>query len=233
MHVETPYDPVRLARLTGWSLLATIVIGIVTSIFLLRGIDINLNADVAGTAQNMLDAESRLRAKAYIAVLVFTLEVFFILGLFLLLNQYGRLMAAWSALIGIAASVVVLLGAVVTMNAAELAGNVDYNTLASDSERLLLAGLQATTDYTSFHLGLVMGSLAKAGFFYLFITSRLLPRIIAAWGLFASLLVAFMIVARDFVPALGHSTFTMTFMLANLIAIVSTGLYLSIKGVRQ
>ncbi len=225
-------SPIRLARYTGWSLLASIAVGILVSVFFLRGIDINLNADVEGTARNMLDAESRLRAKAYFSILSFGLEIFITLGLFLLLVAHGRLLASWSALLGVAASIVILLGAVATMNAAEIAGDVAYQTLGNESQRLLLAGLQASTNYTSFHLALVMGSIANAGFFYLFLKSDLIPKIISGWGLFASLLVAFMIVARDFIPALANNTLSISFILANLVAMVATGLYLGIEGVR-
>ncbi len=232
MQPTVTIDPVRLARYTGWSLIASIVLGILVSVFFLTGIDINLNADVEGTARNMLDAEIRLRAKAYFSILSFGLAIFSTLGLFLLLTTYGRLLAAWSALLGIAASIVILLGAVAAMIAAEIAGDAAYRTLADEPLRLLLVGLQASTDYTSFHLALVMGSIANAGFFFLFVKSNLIPKIIAGFGLFASLLVAFMIVARDFIPALANNTLSISFILANLIAMISTGLYLSIKGVR-
>ncbi len=232
MYSTDTLDSIRLARYTGWALLASIVLGILVSVFFLRGIDINLNADVESTARNMLEAETRLRAKAYFSLLSFGLQAFITLGWFLLLATCSRLLATWSALMGIAAAAMVLTGSIAIMNAAEIAGDVAYGVLSSDAERLLLTGLQASTDYTSFHLSLVLGSIANAGFFYLFLKSGLIPKIIAGFGLFASLLVAFMIVARDFVPLLANNTVSVAFILANLIAMVSTGLYLSVKGVR-
>lgn len=167
------------------------------------------------------------------SLLAFALEVFVSLGLFMLLQKHGRLLASWSLLIAVGASDVVFLGAVFGMNAAELAGNTAYQSLTDESQRLMLAGLQANSDYTSFHLGLVMGSMAKAGFFYLFLRPALIPRLIAGWGLFASVFVVFMMVARDFILALANNTLSMAFILVNLIAIVSTGLYLAIRGVSE
>ena len=73
----------------------------------------------------------------------------------------------------------------------------------------------------------------KAGFFYLFVKSRLIPTVIAAWGVFASLFVVIVIVARDFLPALGHGGVTLAFMVSNLVALLATGLYLAIRGVRR
>jgi len=41
-----------------------------------------------------------------------------------------------------------------------------------------------------------------------------------------------MVVARDFVPALGSDTVTMAFMLSNMVALVSLAMYLLIWGVQ-
>ncbi len=221
-----------VARLTGFALLGSIVIGILTSIFVSKGIDINLSADVAGTAENMLQAETRLRAKAYIALVFFGLDVLILTGLYYILRDDGPLLSTWSLFLGIGGAILTLLGAVYAMNVAHLGGNDAYQTLANADQRHLLAGLQATSDYTSFHLALLLSTAAKAGFFLLFLRSGLIPVLIAGWGVFASIFVVTMIVARDFIPALGHNGVTMSFMLSNLVAIVALGLYLSIKGIR-
>ncbi len=226
-------DLKRLSKLAGWSMLAMIGIGIATSVLIARGIDINLNADVATTAENMLQAEQRLRAKAYIGIAGFGLEALFAIALFLVLRAHGPVLAAWSTVASLVAATLVLLGAVFAMNAAELAANPVYLGFADGAYRLPLAGLQATSDYTSFHLSLVLSSLAKAGFFYLLLTSQLIPRLIAAWGLFASLFVAGTVVARDFIPALGADAVTYAFMISNLIALVSLGVCLAFWGIRR
>ncbi|QLC26129.1 DUF4386 domain-containing protein [Parasphingopyxis algicola] len=227
---ETLY-PGTIGRLVGWSLIGTIIVGIVAARFVAPDININLSADVTAVAESMLEAEQRLRARAYLLVLTFGLEALISVGFFLLLRRSGPLLAGWSLFVGLAASLLMLLGAVFALNAAEIAGDSAYGTMAGET-RLMLASLQATSDYTSFHLGLVLSATAKAGFFTLFLRSNLIPKIIAGWGLFASLFVAVTIVARDFIPMLGHGTITMAFMLSNLIALVSTGLYLGIRGVR-
>lgn len=54
MQYSESINPVRLARFTGSALLATVVMGILVSIFIAAGIGINLNADVQATAQAML-----------------------------------------------------------------------------------------------------------------------------------------------------------------------------------
>jgi len=201
-------NPQSVARVTGAALLATIVIGIVGSIFIAPGIDINLTADVVATAENMLEAETRLRAKAWLAVLLLGLEAVVAVGLYLLLRRYGPLLSGWSLFIGLVGSVLTFLGAVYAMNSSLIAGKEAFTLLTDDKGRTLLAALQASSDYTSFHLGLVIASAANAGFFALFLRSGLIPKVIAGFGIFASLFVVSMVVARDFLPALGANALT-------------------------
>ena len=223
----------KIAQHVGWAMLFSLVIGILSALFVVQGIDINLSADIKATAANMLEAETQLRAKAYIAAFLMIFEVLIAYGMFMLLRQKGPLLAAVSLIVGLATSILSLDGAVFALNAAEIGSNSAYTTMTDDGQRLMLAGLQATSDYTSFHLALILSSISKAGFFYLFFTSHMLPKIISGWGIFASLFVAITIVARDFIPMLGHGNITAAFMVSNLIAIVSTGLYMSIKGIRE
>lgn len=225
-------DSVTLARRTGLAWLATIVVGVLATVLFGAGIDINLSADVEAVSRAMLDAETRLRALAYASLLVFTLDLFVSIGLFLLLRSAGPLLAAWSMAGRIAGGFLSVLGAMFLMNSAEIASRPAYGVLADHADRLLLNGLQATSSYTSFHLSLVLSSAALAGFFWLFLRSGRIPKPIAGWGLFASLFVAVAIVLRDFVPALGHGAVTLGFMLSNLIALLSTSIYLAVRGVR-
>ncbi len=232
MHDSELTDSVSLARRVGLAWLATMLIGILATVLFGKGIDINLSADVEAVATAMLGAETRLRALAYAALLVFALDLLVSVGLFLLLRSAGPLLAAWSLAGRITAGLLSVLSAVFLMNSAEIASRPAYTVLADNADRLLLNGLQATSNYTSFHLSLVLSSAALAGFFWLFLRSGRIPKLIAGWGLFASLFVATTIVLRDFIPALGHIAITMAFMLSNLIALFSTSIYLAAKGIR-
>lgn len=225
-------ESVALARRVGLAWLATILIGILATLLWGEGIDINLSPDVEAVAYAMLDAETRLRALAYTGLLIFALDLLVSLGLFLLLRSTGVLLAAWSLSARVMAGLVSVLSSVFLMNAAEIASRPAYTALADEADRVLLNGLQATSNYTAFHLAIVLSSAALAGFYWLFLQSQLIPRLIAGWGLFASLFVASTIVLRDFIPALGDNAITLAFMLSNLIALLSTGFYLAVKGVR-
>ncbi|MGJ8560086.1 MAG: DUF4386 domain-containing protein [Litorimonas sp.] len=228
----THSEKVSTARIAGIALLATIIIGIISAMTVSAGIDINLSADVEATARAMLAAETQLHAKAYVALLLIGLNLVFLFGIYRLLRDAGPLLAGWSVGVGLVSVALGLFGVVAAMNAAELAGTAAYKTLANGEQRLLLAGLQATTDYTSFHLSLILSSAANAAIFVLFLRSGGLPKIIAGWGLFASLFVVLALVARDFIPVIGDDRVTVAFMVSNIVALISTGLYLTIRGIR-
>ena len=225
-------ESIALARRTGLAWLATMLIGITATVLWGQGIDINLSADVEAVASAMLDAEIRLRALSYAGLLIFALDLVVSLGLYLLLRSTGPLLAAWCLAARVMAGLLSVLSSVYLMNSAEIASRPAYEALADGADRLLLNSLQATSNYTSFHLSIVLSSAALAGFFWLFLKSGRIPRLIAGWGLFASVFVAGTIVTRDFIPALGHISVTAAFMLANLIALFSTSIYLAARGVR-
>lgn len=230
---DTAMEPKHLARVAGACLLGSIALGVITAMVIAPGIDVNLTADIEGTAVSMQDAELRLRAKAYAGLFNFGLESMFLASLFLLLRDRSHLLAMTSLLIGFAGSALVLSGSVYGMNAAEIASNEAFVSLANDSQRIVFTALQATADYTSFHLSLVLSSAAKAGFFWLLLTSALLPKPIAAWGVFASVFVVVTLVLRDFIPIFGHDSVTIAFMASNLIALLALGAYLCFRGVRE
>ena len=169
MHDSEAIESVVLARRVGQAWLATLLVGIVATVLFGQGIDINLSADVEAVAEAMLDAESRLRALAYLTLLIFALDLLVSLGLFLLLKPAGPLLAAWSLAARIMAGLLSVLGAVFLMNSAEIASRPAYTVLADRADRLLLNGLQATSNYTSSHLSIVLSSAALAGLLDFFV----------------------------------------------------------------
>lgn len=221
-----------LARLTGTLILLQIGLGIFASQTFAAGININLSADVAVTAPEMLQREQDGRLRAYFILLNFGISAFIALGQFLVLKREHIALTGWSLAMALGAAGLSLLGGVAAMNVAELSANATYAGSELSPYRLPFASLQATGDYTSFHMAFVAGSLANAGFFVAFWLSRRIPVPIAIWGLLASLFVATAIVGRDFLPMLRQDFVTIAFMGCNLLALVATGLYLAVKGVR-
>jgi len=215
-------------RIAGAALLATIVIGAVGAATIAPGIDVNLSGDIAATAANMQNSGSSLLALGWMRLLILSLELLFYIAIWLAVRSRASLLAGWSGSMGVTSAILGSLGAVIAMNAHQIAASA---TIAAEQQAALLS-LQATLDYTSFHLSLVLGAIAKAGFFAILLGAAMAPRWLTAFGMFASLLVAFVLVGRDFVPILGSDNVTIAFLAANFIALLSLGIFLSWKGLR-
>lgn len=227
---ETQVMP--LARLTGAFILLQIGLGILASQTFAAGININLSADLTATPIEMLERQQDVRLRAYSALLSFAISAFVALGQLLILKREHLALTGWALAMALGAAGLSLLGGVAAMNVAELSSDVAYTSARLSEFRLPFATILASSDYTSFHMALVAGSLANAGFYLAFWGSRRIPAAIAIWGLCASLFVATAIVGRDFAPLLRQDAVTIAFMSANLLGLVATGLYLAIKGVR-
>ena len=70
MHDLDAIEAVALARRVGLAWLAMMLVGILAAVLFGQDIDINLSADVEAVAVAMLDAETRLRALAYVGLLI-------------------------------------------------------------------------------------------------------------------------------------------------------------------
>lgn len=225
------FDQGRVARLTGTAILLVIALGIASAILVSGDININLNVDASQIIDNMSAAGARLYGKAWITVGLGLVDLLIAGGLFLLLRDHGRLLALWSLVVALAGGVFVLQVGLENLKIAVLLNSEGMAAASPEALRALGVGF-LTGDYAAFHLGLVVNTLAKAGFFVLFIRSRTIPPLISWWGLFASLFVATAIVGRDFIPALGHAAITTSFLVSNLVAHLALGIYLAVRGLR-
>lgn len=219
----------RAARAAGVALLASIALGLLVALTLAPGIDVNLTADIGGTAANMAQAGPSLLGLGWLRLAVFALEVLFYTGLWIALKDRIPLISGWAAIIGIASAILGTVGSLIAMNAAQIAVDGAY----SDAGRLELLALQATLDYTSFHLALVLGCVAKAAFFASMFALHSVPRAVSAFAVFASLFVMTGVIGRDFIDMLGNDMVTAAFLASNVMALLLIGGFLAWRGVKS
>lgn len=221
----------QVARLTGAALLGLIGLGVLAGILVSGDININMSLDAARIIDNMATAEGRVYGKAWIAAGSGLVSLLIAVGLYTQLRGHGPVVALWSLLVAATGTIFALQSGLETLKIATVLSSDSMAAVPAEALRSLQVAFLAG-DYAAFHLSLVINSVAMAGFFWLFIRSRAIPAPIALWGLFASCFVTFTIVARDFIPVLGHSAITISFILSNLIAQLALGLYLLVRGVR-
>jgi len=82
----------------------------------------------------------------------------------------------------------------------------------------------------TFNIGFLFLGLGSAVFSYLWLKSRYIPRVLAVWGIFASLVMALMSLALIVFPSL--SAMGMTYMMPMGLYEFSLGFWLLIKGVQ-
>lgn len=222
----------RVARATGAALLLIIAIGITASVFVADGININLNPDTQETLAAMRANLDGVYGRVHITTALTVLEVLVAAGLYRLVRERAPLVGLLSLLTSLLAAVMSLVAIASSLAIA--------NTLASDSlgntlDAAQLEPVLATftiTEYSAFHIGVVLNATGKAGFFWLLARARLIAAPIAWWGFAASLYIVAIMVGRDFIDALGSGAITVSFMLGNLVALVTLGAYLCFRGVR-
>jgi hypothetical protein len=213
------------ARLTGLRYVLSNVTAIFT--FWVRSRLVAGN-DPARTADNIMASEPLFRAGLASELVTIVLTTFLVLGLYVVLKPVGRNLAAlallWrilensvlAALTFASFTALALLGGGAYLNTAEVEG------LAYALIRVHIYGFQA---------GFLFLGLGSALFSYLWLKSRYIPPLIAAWGIFASLLMALVSLALIVMPGL-ISVITLAYMLPMGLYEIGLGLWLMIKGIR-
>ncbi|MEY2556880.1 MAG: hypothetical protein QOE34_305 [Verrucomicrobiota bacterium] len=82
----------------------------------------------------------------------------------------------------------------------------------------------------TFNIGFLFLGLGSAVFSYLWVKSRYIPRVLAAWGIFASLVMALMSLALIVLP--GLSAMGMTYMMPMGLYEFGLGFWLLLKGIK-
>ena len=208
------------------------LIAMATSMFselYLRG-PLMVAGDAAQTAANITASLSLFRLSTVIHLLTFATDAVLAIAFYVVLKKVNRNVAlagtAWR-LVDCAILAVILLGDFAVM--ALLSG--DSSLSAFNSQQLqALVRLCLNVEGAGFQIGFVFLGLGSTAFSILWLKSGYVPRVIAGWGIFASLVLAFGTVAILLFPALG--VVGLSYMAPMFFYEVGLGLWLLIKGLR-
>lgn len=144
--------------------------------------------NAAETAQNIVAHERLFRLGIASNLTVFSVDVVLITGLYIVLKPVHRgvalLAAAWglvetSILMGVTLSDFGVLG---------ILGGDDYLQAFDAGQLQALARLSVGAHGDAYGVGLVLAGLRSTAFCWLWFQSRFIPRVLAAWGVAASVL---------------------------------------------
>lgn len=217
----------RYARLAGAMYLFTMA----TAVFAEGYVRASLydGDSAARTAQNLLASNALYRAALVADLLTFTGVVVLVWSLHRLLREVDRPLAALGAFFRLVELGVHFAAIAFGMAALSLLARGEYTQAFTDPQWQGLVGLALRAQGAGLTLGFIPLGLGSAVFAYLFFRSRLVPRPLAAWGMFASLLLASY--AFGFVLTPSTVSLFFVFMLPMFAYEVGLGLWLLFRGV--
>ena len=227
---QSPDSQVRLqqyARLAGAMYLVTMATALFAEGYV-RG-SLYVGDSAALTAQNLI-ASNRLFRTALVTDLITSSGVIVLAwALYQLLREVHRELAALAVFFRLVEIAVHFSAITFGVAALSLLSRGEYTQSFQEPQLFGLVGLALRAQAAGLSLGFVPLGLGSAVFAYLLLRSRFVPRPLAAWGIFASLLLA----AYSFGVVLSPTTtdFFYMAMIPMFLYEVGLGLWLFVKGV--
>src|SRR5262245_4119059 len=220
--------PLFYARVVGSIYLIAMVLSMFTQVYVPG--QIIVSGDAAATARNLVASGGLFRAGIVVDILIFMSDVVIAWAFYELLKPVDDALARLGAFLRVADAAI--LGAV-TLNglvSVRLLGGADYLQAIEPQQLQGLARLFMGLRGTGLHIGFVFLGAGSTVFAYLLFKSRYVPRMLAAWGIFASPLLALGSLATLFSPWFA-ANLSMASMVPMFFYEVPLGLWFLLKGV--
>jgi hypothetical protein len=189
-----------------------------------------VSADAVQTAKNIAASEQLFRIGIVSDLITNLAVIMLVVTLYVVLKPVNRNVALLAAFWRLAENCIL---AVTTLNAfitlSPLSG-AEYLRAVDTQQLQALAYTFLRVYEVGFNVGFVFLGLGSALFSYLWFKSRYIPRILAALGIFSSLVLALVTLAIMVFPSL--AAMGMLYMLPMGIYEIGLGLWLLVKGIR-
>ena len=216
------------AKIAGFLYLftnATAILG-----YCLRG-PLLVQGDPGQTARNIAASERLYRVSLVSDLLTVACVLIMVLALYVVLKPINRNVALLAVFWRLAENFIL---AVITLSAfaalALLNGANHFPAFDAKQLQALVYTLALGVHGAGFNIGFVFLGLGSTVFSYLWFKSRYIPRALAAWGVFSSLVMAIVTLAVMVFPSL--SALGLTYMMPMGTYEIVLGLWLLIKGIR-
>lgn len=216
------------AKVVGWIYL----IAMATSMFaeLYARSSLIVRGDAVQTAINIAASERLFRISSVIHLLTFASDAMLAVALYVVLKPINRNVALLGAFWRLADCAILAVNVLNDFAALRFLSDVEYLRAFDPKQLQVLARVFISIGAAGFQIGFVFLGLGSAVFAYLWFKSRYVPRALATWGIFASLVMAIVTLAIMVFPALG--VVGLSYMAPMFIFEVGMGLWLLIKGLR-
>jgi hypothetical protein len=182
-------------------LMATGLLAVFTAVYLRAGLLVA--GDAAQTAANLAASERLLRIGAVSNVITVAGDLALVVALYVVLGPIDRNLALLAAAWRIAESAILAVTTFQEFAAVQLLSGAAYLRAFESAQLVALARSDVSVEAAGYLVGIVFLGLGSAVYAYLWFRSRYIPRALAAWGIFASLLVVIANLAILVFPDLG------------------------------
>jgi hypothetical protein len=220
--------PLFYARVAGSIYLTAMALSIFTQVYILGRIVVP--GDAVATASNLLASEGLFRAGIAGDVLIFASDVVIAWAFYELLKSVDAPLALLGALLRVADGAILAVTTFDGLVTLKLLSGAGYLQALDTAQLQSLARLFISARGLGFSVGFVFLGLGSALFAYLLFKSRYVSRVLAGWGVFASLLLAAGSLAEILSSAFAASA-SMSYMLPMFFYEVPLGLWFLIRGV--
>jgi len=191
-----------------------------------------MTGSAAETARNIIAHERLFRVGIACDLITFATDVVLIAALYVVLKPVNRSFALLAAFWRLIETVVMVVAILSEFDVLRLLSGADYLRVFEADRLQSLAKLHMGAHGSGYLVGLFFFGLGSSIFAYLWFKSRYIPRPLAAWGVFAALLIVAWTLASVIFPNLPNKL-----ELVSLIPIAIfepvMGFWLLIKGLRQ
>ena len=146
------------------------------------------SGDVAQTARNIVAHERLFRLGTASNLTVFAIDVVLIMALYVVLMPVNRSLALLATGWGLIETATLVFVTLSDFEVLRILSGADYLHAFEANRLQALARLSLSAHFDAYNVGLVLAGLRSTVFCYLWFKSRFIPRILAAWGVVASVL---------------------------------------------
>jgi hypothetical protein len=186
--------------------------------------------DAAQTARNIVESEQLFRIGIASDLVTYTAVLLATWGLYVLLRPINRNLALIAVFFRLMELAIHFNVTVNSLAALRLLSGAGYLHAIDEAQLQSLAQLALGVQAAGMNMGFIPLGLGSAVFAYLLYRSRYIPRVIAGWGVFASLLLAAYALAIIVLPQVG--ALRLLPMLPMGFYEIALGFWLLLKGVK-
>jgi hypothetical protein len=222
-------SPIFYAKVAGWIYLIAMALSLFTQMYVSGKIDVPHN--VSATAHNLSAFAGLYRTAIVVDILIFVSDVVIAWAFYELLKDVEKGLALLGAFLRVADAAILTAATLCGVVALRLVSGAEYLEGMDSKELAGLARLAMGIRGAGLYAGFVFLGAGSTVFAFLLWKSRLVPRLLPAWGMLASPLLALGSLGTLLSPWFADNL-SMLFMLPMFFFEVPLGLWFVVKGVK-